>query len=330
MPAEAELPEIPVYDVGRDFPIELARRVGVRGYDLLEMATARTPRPVLGLLDHLSRRWLVRNGSRYLAELDALAGLSRAPGLYYLNVQYEWGCTTAIKPAPEGRSARLLRTLDWNVAGIGRFVVAARIANPLGTWLSLTWPAFTGVLQAIAPGRFAAAINQPMPPRRVGLYSLDWLIAKSQVWRSPHIQPIHLLRRVFETAPDYAAARAMLETTPITTPAIFTLVGVRADEGVVVERRPTEASVLTDTHAANEWRTPTWQPGHHRAYENGARLAAMRVTPSHWDSHFGWLTWPLLNAETRLAMVAEPASGRLLARGYEAEQPATRTLDMTP
>ena len=129
MPAEAELPEIPVYDVGRDFPIELARRVGVRGYDLLEMATARTPRPVLGLLDHLSRRWLVRNGSRYLAELDALAGLSRAPGLYYLNVQYEWGCTTAIKPTPEGHSARLLRTLDWNVAGIGRFVVAARIAN---------------------------------------------------------------------------------------------------------------------------------------------------------------------------------------------------------
>ena len=129
MPAEAELPEIPVYDVGRDFPIELARRVGVRGYDLLEMATARTPRPVLGLLDHLSRRWLVRNGSRYLAELDALAVLSRAPGLYYLNVHYEWGCTTAIKPTLEGHSARLLRTLDWNVAGIGRFVVAARIAN---------------------------------------------------------------------------------------------------------------------------------------------------------------------------------------------------------
>ena len=41
----------------------------------------------------------------------------------------EWGCTTAIKPTPEGRLARLLRTLDWNVAGIGRFVVAARIAN---------------------------------------------------------------------------------------------------------------------------------------------------------------------------------------------------------
>ncbi len=330
MPAEAELPEIPVYDVGRDFPIELARRVGVRGYDLLEMATARTPKPVLGLLDHLSRRWLVRNGSRYLAEIDALAVLSRAPGLYYLNVQYEWGCTTAIKPTPEGRSARLLRTLDWNVAGIGRLVVAARIANPLGTWLALTWPAFTGVLQAIAPGRFAAAINQPMPPRRVGLLPLDWLIAKGQVWRSRHTQPIHLLRRVFETAPDYAAARAMLETTPITSPAIFTLVGVRANEGVIVERRPTEASVLTDTNAANEWCTATWQPGHHRAYENGARLAAMRVTPSHWDSHFGWLTWPLLNAETRLAMMAEPASGRFLARGYEAGRPATRTLDMTP
>jgi hypothetical protein len=167
-----------------------------------------------------------------------------------------------------------------------------------------------------------------MPPRRVGLFSLDWLIAKRQVWCSPHIQPIHLLRRVFETAPDYRTARAMLEAAPITTPAIFTLVGVRLNEAVVLERRPTEASVLTDPHAANEWCTPAWRPGHHHAYENDARLAAIRATSAQWDLDFSWLTWPMLNAETRLAVVAEPASGRLLARGYESGQPATRTLDL--
>ena len=169
-----------------------------------------------------------------------------------------------------------------------------------------------------------------MPPRCVGPLAFDWLIDKRQVWRSNHMQPIHLLRRVFETAPDFATARVMLEMTPITTPAIFTLVGIRADETLVIERRANDAKVLTDARAANEWRTPAWRPGHHHAYENDARLAAMSVTPSQWDFDFGWLVWPMLNAETRLAVVAEPASGRLLARGYEVGQPATRTLDMTP
>ena len=71
MPTEAQLPKIPIYDVGADFPIEIARRVGDRGYDLLAMATARVPRPVQRLLEQLSRRWLVRNGSPYLAEIEA-------------------------------------------------------------------------------------------------------------------------------------------------------------------------------------------------------------------------------------------------------------------
>ena len=41
---------------------------------------------------------------------------------------------------------------------------------------------------------------------------------------------------------------------------------------------------------------------------------------------FAWLRAPLLNPTTRLVMIAEPASGRLVARGYEAGGPATQTL----
>ena len=41
---------------------------------------------------------------------------------------------------------------------------------------------------------------------------------------------------------------------------------------------------------------------------------------------FAWLQAPLLNQTTRLVMSAEPASGRLVARGYEADGPATRFL----
>ena len=41
---------------------------------------------------------------------------------------------------------------------------------------------------------------------------------------------------------------------------------------------------------------------------------------------FAWLRAPVLNRTTRLVMIAEPANGRLVARGYEADGPATRIL----
>ncbi len=320
------LPEISVYDVGANFSMEIAERMGERSYQLLAMATRGMPVTVVHLLDRLSRWWLARNRSPYLAEIEALARRSREPGIYFLNLNYEWGCTTAARPGEGGKTALLLRTLDWGVSGVGRFVVAARISNPLGAWISLTWPAFTGVIQGMAPGRFAAAINQPMPPSRLGLLSIDSLFERYQVFNSTELQPVHLLRRVFETAQNFPAAKAMLETTPISAPAIFTLAGLRADESVVIERRARSARMIQDACAANEWQSQDWRTGHHSAFENEARLAAMRAASRSWDADLGWLEWPLLNDETRLAMMAEPATGRLLARGYEAGQPATRTL----
>jgi hypothetical protein len=47
------------------------------------------------------------------------------------------------------------------------------------------------------------------------------------------------------------------------------------------------------------------------------------------DTDFGWLTTPVLNPRTRLAMVADAKAGRLVAQGYEAARPATRRFDMT-
>jgi len=326
MTTQPELPEIPVIDVGPSFALDTAQQVGERAYDLLSLATARVPDSLLRLLDLASKRWLERNASPYLSEIAHLAGLSRLPGVYYINVHYEWGCTTAARSDAPGQSPILQRTLDWDVAGIGRYVLAARIAGPFGGWINLTWPGFTGVIQAMAPGRFAAAINQPMPRRLSGVMTIDKLLALRDVWRSPHIQPVHLLRRVFETAVNYGAAKEMLATVAITTPAIFTLAGVRPHEACVIERRPVEARILETTLAANDWRTPEWRPRHHLAYQNEARLRAMELASPAWDPELRWVNWPLLNKQTRLALMADPAKGRLLARGYEKERPATRTL----
>jgi hypothetical protein len=52
----------------------------------------------------------------------------------------------------------------------------------------------------------------------------------------------------------------------------------------------------------------------------------MRAAPGSLD--LNWLHWPILNHETRLALAADAAQGRLIAQGYEANGPATRPLDL--
>jgi hypothetical protein len=324
-----DLPEIPVFDVGPFFAIETARLAGrEHTYAMLDAATAGVPTFALRAADTISRRWLSAQQSPYLPELDQLASASTRPGAYFLNVHYEWGCTTAAKPSMEGMGPRLLRTLDQNVDGLGRYVVAARIASAFGPWVSLTWPGFTSVLQAMAPGRFAAAINQPSARKRTGILAIDWLLSKRNVWRSRYMQPIHLLRRAFEGAPDFAAALHMLEAIPICAPVTYTLAGVRATEVCVIERRETAARVLPKSAcAANEWQTQEWHPGHHSAFENARRLAAMQTAPGSLD--LNWLHWPILSHETRLALAADAAQGRLIAQGYEVDGPATRPLELS-
>ena len=66
--------------------------------------------------------------------------------------------------------------------------------------------------------------------------------------------PDQLLRRTFELCRDFAAARHMLETTPVARPVIYVLAGCTVDERCVIER--TETDFVTrehDTSAANDW-----------------------------------------------------------------------------
>ncbi len=47
-----------------------------------------------------------------------------------------------------------------------------------------------------------------------------------------------------------------------------------------------------------------------------------QVAPAAGDD-FAWLKPPVLNPTTRLAMLAEPATGKLVAQGFETRGPAT-------
>jgi hypothetical protein len=322
------LEAIPVHAVGPSFPMETLAREEARAHALIEGATRHVPRAALQSLDAISRRWLEKQDSVHLAEIDAIAARLRRPGAYFLSVNYEWGCTCRVAPAPDHASARLVRVLDWRTPGLGRHVVAARVAGDAGPFVTLTWPGYTGVLQAMAPGRFAAALNQAPMRKPLGGFYLDWAVNRARVWRMPHLTPAHLLREVFETAPTFDAAKRMLSERPISTPAIFSLAGVRPNETAIIERSETEARVHEGSNVtANHWQAPGWR-GHARGRESLGRARQMHTVAPDLDPKFSWLGPPILNDNTRLVMIADAQQGRLVAQGFEAMQAATEPLEL--
>ena len=328
--ANVDLREIPLVDVGADWPLAALDAELGRAHALLDEGSGRVPAFALRLADSISRRWLARWHEPYLREIDRIAARINRPGAHFLNVSYEWGCTSSACSPTDGAPPLLSRVLDWPERGLGRHVIAARIHGATGRWVSLTWPGYTGVLQAVAPGRFAAALNQAPMDRPMGLYPLDWLVNRARVWRQPHLIAAHLLRRVFEQAADFATAKAMLVATPIALPAIYTLAGVRPGEACVIERMPEAAHVIEGpaAAAANAWQAANWS-GRPRGADNRQRQRMMQTARPEIDPTFPWLQRPVLNEWTRLVFVAEAASGAFVAQGLEAEGPATRALQAT-
>jgi hypothetical protein len=325
MSRAAELPKIPVIDVGADGARAVLAAEPARAEALLASAARTYTRPVLRLGDALSRRWLERHGNPHLAEIDAIAAALETPGAHFLNVSYEWGCTGGVTSAPGG-GCRLVRVLDWPFDGLGANLIAARQDGPAGDWINLTWPGFAGCIQGQAPGRFAAALNQAPMTRYSPLMPLDWAIDRGRLWRHGGLPPAHLLRQVFETCPDYRAARKALCGTPLARPAIFLLAGPGPGQGCLIERLETRATVFEQPAvAANHWQTPGWR-GRPRGNDSQGRRRNLAARLAGAGPELDWLAPPVLNATTRLAMVAEPANGRLTVRGFEAHGPATATL----
>lgn len=324
-----DLPEIPLIDVGADDACAVLNAEPARARALLASAARSYTRPAVRLGDAISRRWLDRHDNPHLAEIDAIAASVGVPGAHFLNVSYEWGCTGGVTPAPGG-GCRLVRVLDWPFDGLGVNLVAARHTGPAGPWINLTWPGFVGCIQGLAPGRFAAALNQAPMARPTRLMPLDWAIGRSRVWRRGGLPPAHLLRRVFETCTDYRAAKAMLCGTPLALPTIFLLAGPEAGQGCVIERQETRAAVFEQPAvAANHWQTAGWS-GRPRGGDSQGRRRILAARLAGAGPELDWLAPPVLNETTRLALVAEPASGRLTARGFEATGPATAPLRLGP
>lgn len=326
--APADLPEIPHLDVGDAGPMAIIEADPERFQSILASGLDHYGAAALRYGDALSRKWLMRNANPRLQEIEAFAARAERPGAYLLNLSYEWTCTTSTGADPSGTGNRMLRTLDWPLDGLGRHVVVAKMNGAAGPYENVTWPGFAGVVTAMAPGRFSAAINQPPMRRWSASCWLDWGINRIRLWRRRALPPVHLLRQVFETCANYAEARRVLAETPLSMPAFFTLSGMAPDEGCVVERDEDHAHVrAAPASVANHWiagETPGWA----RGVDSRGRYALMETLRDSSGDDFLWVQPPILNATTRLAVIANAAAGKLIVQGWEETGPATAVFSL--
>ena len=296
----------------------------------LLMASARRTYTSLGLnwADARSRIWHGRSVSPYVEAVRKVDGLIGRRGAFLLNYSYEWGCTTGA--APDGGGVTLMRTLDWPFDGLGKTLVVVRQQGVAGPYLSITWPAFAGVLTGLAPGRFATAINQPPLPLPEWGKVVGWTASRVRVNRSQALPPSHLLRLAFDTCRSFVEAAELIRATPVCVPAIFTLAGLEPGDAVVIERTETGAFSPPEPAAANHWAATPGPKGKPRNRSSLGRRAAMAglVAEGHpWS--LDWLQPPILQPDTRLVAMANPATGRLMVQGWEKHGAATSVLDIT-
>jgi hypothetical protein len=343
---------IAVVDVRHAGPVRHATESRERARVLRDECIRWLPLVAAGLLpaiDLVTRRWLLQSRSPYAEEVTAIAAELDFSGIWFLNGCYQWGCTALARE--QAGLTWIARTLDWPFPGLGRHVEIARMQSSVGEFYNVTWPGYVGVLTASAPGRFAACINQAPMRRRTShpwLRPYDIALNARNTWGITHIPPDHLLRDVFETCTTFAEAKHRLETTPVARPVIYTLAGCHPGERCVIERTQNGFSSRTnDTCAANDWllSLPRWEPrvaaeafltrtGEAAAENSRSRRDQLAAWPGCFGTGFEWVTPPVLNSQTRMAVEMCPASGALRVMGFEQpevfELPAPVTLSEVP
>lgn len=322
--------EIPVLDVpANEEPGLFSATAEPERLDILLRSASQAYTPVgVMLADALSRAWARRGADEYAAAVQAVDRLMGRRGAFLLNHSYEWGCTSGVPADAVLGGHTLQRTLDWPFDGLGRALVVTRWDGGAGAYCSVTWPGVVGVLTGSAPGRFAAAINQPpLPAPRWGK-AIGWPVARVRVARSRAMSPTHLLRHVFDRCTTFADAVSVIRTTPLCIPAIFTLAGPDTGEAIVVERTMDEAFVPSVPVAANHWTSrpgPAGRPRNASSRERHAVMCGTTAMPPDWS--FGWLRPPIVQPDTRVAVMANPATGRLMVQGWENTGAVTTILD---
>jgi len=228
--------EVPAVRLEGDLPLarrfaEFPKELVDRGRELLDSIADHFPPSYR----HLARLAALRTGYRFTAEAKALADRVGTDWqrIVVANLSYDLviaslGCSTVALATPDGPV--LARNMDWaperplaaasvRIDFVRNGRVATRTAN---------WPGGIGVVTGLSTRGFAVALNavfHPAGPDRLGY-------------------PVLLfLRTLLDDAKDFEDALRRLRARRLATAGLFTLVGRRNDERVVVERSTRDAVV---------------------------------------------------------------------------------------
>lgn len=322
------LPEIP-YLIGDGAPlrnpVDVFYAEKDRAKELLEAGHLAYTRELLAVGDMVAKRWLDRVKPPYFADVLAVSKAMGISGIAALNLSFEFACTTGAGFI-EGKPV-MRRTLDWSLKDMAEHVVGAKLEGAYGPYLTLTYPGFVGALQGLLPGKFAVAINQAPLRKVTGFKLADWPLSIVRSFSSSFMPATFLLRQVLETCPDYDTTVAMLKDTPLSIPAIYTIVGAEEGQSLVIEREQEKAWLHTESFAANHWENGEAQ-GKKRTPDSRKRRSEMLHTFTSKEP-FEWLKKPILNERTILAFEADVQEGALSAVAVKDEEKISEVLTMT-
>jgi len=183
----------------------------------------------------LHHRGLVREIKAAAETIGVNAG-----SLLLANLAYDLealGCSTFVRDGTGG--PLVARNLDWNWPGelLRRTCCVVRVRDALaGPYAIVGWPGFVGALTALAPGRFAMAVNY-VQRRGAGLPSM---LARTALGASPLPWA---MRDVLDRARTFDEAVERVGRARLLSAALVTLAGTRPGEAVVVERAPCAAAL---------------------------------------------------------------------------------------
>jgi len=170
----------------------------------------------------------LRTGNRFHREAAALAHLAGVDwrDVILANISYDLvlaslGCSTVALPTPTGPV--LARNMDWwpeEILAQSSYLIRCGKRGEL-SFAHAGWPAAIGVVSGMSGRGFGVVLNAVSSPEGID--------------RTGYPVLLHL-RRVLEDAVDFDQALMMLSNQRLCAGALFTLVGVKNEQRVVIER----------------------------------------------------------------------------------------------
>lgn len=171
----------------------------------------------------------------YWDEVESIANLiGRSPeealvaNLYYDAFRAFVGCTAFALDTPKGPLHA--RNLDWEMANelaTCTLIIECSGGTCPSPYKLVSWPGFIGAFSGVAHERFAITLNAVISSESPPLAEPTTL----------------LLRKVFDTAPDFKTAVSMLSETSIAADCLLLVTGVNQGEMVVIERTGTRSAL---------------------------------------------------------------------------------------